>query len=34
VRKIHLVDGRVRHALLLEIYTQVGVGTEIVLGRG
>jgi acetylglutamate kinase len=31
VRKIHLVDGRVRHSLLLEIYTQHGVGTEIVL---
>ena len=30
VRKIHLVDGRVRHSLLLEIYTDRGVGTEIV----
>jgi acetylglutamate kinase len=33
VRKIHLIDGRVRHSLLMEIYTQQGVGTEIVLGR-
>ncbi|WP_419193694.1 acetylglutamate kinase [Kolteria novifilia] len=29
VGKIHLVDGRVRHSLLLEIYTESGVGTEI-----
>jgi len=31
VGKIHLVDGRVRHSLLLEIYTRHGIGTEIVL---
>lgn len=30
VRKIHIVDGRIRHSLLLEIYTTSGVGTEIV----
>lgn len=30
VNKIHMVDGRVRHSLLLEIYTDQGVGTEIV----
>jgi acetylglutamate kinase len=30
VRKIHIIDGRVRHSLLLEIYTNRGVGTEIV----
>ena len=30
VRKIHIIDGRLRHSLLLEIYTNVGVGTEIV----
>jgi acetylglutamate kinase len=29
VRKTHIVDGRVRHSLLLEIYTDKGVGTEI-----
>lgn len=30
VQKIHIIDGRVRHSLLLEIYTNRGVGTEIV----
>jgi acetylglutamate kinase len=30
VRKVHIVDGRLRHSLLLEIYTTSGVGTEIV----
>ena len=30
VRKIHLVDGRMPHSLLLEIFTKQGVGTEIV----
>lgn len=32
VRKTHMIDGRQRHALLLEIYTHKGIGTEIVLG--
>jgi acetylglutamate kinase len=31
VKKTHIVDGRVRHSLLLEIYTHHGVGTEIEL---
>jgi len=31
VRKIHIIDGRLRHSLLLEVYTNTGVGTEIVL---
>ncbi|UCD34948.1 MAG: acetylglutamate kinase [Nitrospiraceae bacterium] len=30
VRKTHIIDGRVPHALLLEIFTQEGIGTEIV----
>ncbi len=30
VRKVHIIDGRLRHSLLLEIYTNEGVGTEIV----
>jgi len=30
VRKVHLIDGRLPHSLLLEIYTDAGVGTEIV----
>jgi acetylglutamate kinase len=32
VRKTHIIDGRLRHSLLLEIFTDKGVGTEIVLG--
>lgn len=30
VRKVHIIDGRMPHALLLEVYTDAGVGTEIV----
>lgn len=30
VHKVHIIDGRIRHSLLLEIYTNEGVGTEIV----
>jgi acetylglutamate kinase len=30
VQKVHIIDGRVEHALLLEIFTQEGIGTEIV----
>ncbi|MEK6682493.1 MAG: acetylglutamate kinase [Nitrospirota bacterium] len=30
VKKTHIIDGRVPHALLLEIFTDKGVGTEIV----
>jgi len=30
VGKVHLVDGRIGHSLLLEIFTKSGVGTEIV----
>jgi acetylglutamate kinase len=30
VRKVHIIDGRLRHSLLLEVYTSKGVGTEIV----
>ncbi len=30
VRKTHIIDGRLRHSLLLEIFTETGVGTEIV----
>jgi acetylglutamate kinase len=29
VEKVHIIDGRRRHALLLEIFTDKGVGTEI-----
>ena len=30
VQKIHIIDGRLRHSLLLEIFTNRGVGTQIV----
>jgi len=30
VQKVHIIDGRIQHALLLEIFTSEGVGTEIV----
>jgi len=30
VQKVHIIDGRVPHALLLEIFTKEGIGTEIV----
>ncbi len=30
VAKTHIIDGRVEHAILLEIFTDVGVGTQIV----
>ncbi|MEM1085455.1 MAG: acetylglutamate kinase [Verrucomicrobiota bacterium] len=29
VRKVHFIDGRLPHALLLEIFTDVGIGTEV-----
>ena len=32
VRKAHIIDGRIAHSLLLEIYTERGIGTEIVRG--
>jgi acetylglutamate kinase len=30
VKKAHIIDGRQTHAILLEIFTTMGVGTEIV----
>ena len=30
VHKTHIVDGRLRHAILLEMFTDSGIGTEIV----
>ena len=29
VRKVHFIDGRLPHALLLEIFTDGGIGTEV-----
>jgi len=30
VRKVHIIDGRVKHSLLLEIFTDEGIGTQMV----
>ncbi|MBN1534313.1 MAG: acetylglutamate kinase [Spirochaetes bacterium] len=30
VEKAHIIDGRIEHAVLLEIFTDAGIGTEIV----
>jgi acetylglutamate kinase len=30
VKKVHMIDGRLRHAVLLEIFTDQGIGTEVV----
>ena len=30
VEKAHIIDGRVEHSILLELFTQEGIGTEIV----
>lgn len=30
VKKAHIIDGRIEHSLLLEIYTDEGIGTQIV----
>ena len=29
VKKAHIIDGRMEHAVLLEIFTDIGIGTEI-----
>ena len=31
VKKAHVIDGRMKHSLLLEVFTDQGIGTEIVL---
>jgi len=33
-KKTHIIDGRQRHAVLLEIFTKEGVGTEVVRSQG
>jgi len=33
VKKVHIVDGRLSHSILLEIFTKEGIGTEILLKR-
>jgi acetylglutamate kinase len=32
VQRVHFIDGRLPHSLLLEIFTDTGIGTEIVHG--
>mgnify|MGYP001824956701 CR=1 FL=1 len=34
VNKAHIIDGRVEHAVLLEIFTDGGIGTQIMQGDG
>jgi acetylglutamate kinase len=29
--KAHIIDGRIPHAILLELFTREGIGTEITL---
>ena len=31
VKKTHIIDGRLKHAILLEVFTDKGIGTEIIL---
>ena len=31
VKKAHIIDGRIEHAILLELFTSEGVGTQITL---
>ena len=31
IKKAHIIDGRIKHSLLLEIFTDQGIGTEIIL---
>jgi len=30
VKKVHIVDGRIKHSLLLEIFTDEGIGTQMI----
>ena len=30
VQKAHIIDGRIEHSLLLELFTKEGIGTQIV----
>jgi acetylglutamate kinase len=34
VNKVHMIDGRVTHSLLLEIFTDTGIGTELIHDGG
>jgi acetylglutamate kinase len=30
VDKVHIIDGRLQHALLLEVFTDAGIGTQVI----
>jgi len=30
VKKVHIISGKILHSLLLEVFTNEGIGTEIV----
>jgi acetylglutamate kinase len=30
VNKVHIIDGRIKHSLLLEIFTDEGIGTQMI----
>jgi acetylglutamate kinase len=30
VHKVHIIDGRIPHAILLELFTDKGIGTEVI----
>jgi acetylglutamate kinase len=32
IKKAHIIDGRIEHSLLLEIYTDKGIGTQLIKG--
>jgi acetylglutamate kinase len=34
VTKTHIIDGRVEHTILLEVFTDEGIGTQIYAGKG
>ncbi|HOQ82546.1 MAG TPA: acetylglutamate kinase, partial [bacterium] len=31
VKKVHIISGNIAHSLILEIFTEQGIGTEIIL---
>jgi acetylglutamate kinase len=31
VEKAHIIDGRIEHSLLLELFTQEGIGTQVTI---
>ena len=31
VQKVHIINGKKRHALLLELFTNKGIGTEVIM---